>query len=247
MANTVFAGPVASGNGLQTSAADALTATASGTQTTSLGLTAQLNRISTAASGSGVTLPASAPIASSRFTFGVWLVIVNDGANAITVFGNGSDTVNDIAGATGISQPAGSTVMYVSTVAGKWYADAADAGAFSSLTVSGSFALAGVPSQSVQTVTAAGATQASGTPITKALAVLTVVTASARGVRLPSVFTTGQTYRILSNTTQGCKIFPGTGKRFAGVVTNASVVLAGFKGNTYTALNANTWVVQKGA
>lgn len=95
--------------------ADGLTATVSGTQTTSLLLTAQINRISTVASGAdGVRLLPANP--------GVTQILINDAAsNAMQVFGSGTDTINDVATATGVSQAAGKTALYTCSVAGKWY------------------------------------------------------------------------------------------------------------------------------
>ncbi len=97
-----------------------------------------------------------------------------------------------------------------------------------------------------QLVTAAGATQGAATKITTNYAVLTVCTASARGVVLPTP-ATGLQIDFYSGCTQGVKVYPGSNCRFANVATNTAVVLAGFKCTTYRARNTTTWDVQKGA
>jgi hypothetical protein len=96
------------------SAQDAVTATASGTQATSVQLTAAVTRLSTVATANDGVL---APISSA----GKMCVIINDTANAATVFGSGSDTINDVAAATGILLPANTMGILSCPVQGKWY------------------------------------------------------------------------------------------------------------------------------
>lgn len=99
----------------QYSAADALTAYAGGGQTNALQLTKGVNRISTVATAAdSVKLPASVP---GRIVF----VINGAASNSMQVFGAGTDTVNDIATATGVAQAAGKSAVYICPVAGKWY------------------------------------------------------------------------------------------------------------------------------
>lgn len=93
---------------------DAITATPSGTQATSIILSATISRISTVVSANdGIRLPTSKA--------GSWITLINDGANAMQVFGHLTATINDIASSTGISQAAGATVTYFCPVVGKWY------------------------------------------------------------------------------------------------------------------------------
>lgn len=69
--------------------------TAVGTnRSTALALTNQINNITTAAAGTGVTLPAGVP--------GNIILVFNAGANAAQVYGAGSDTVDGVAGSTGV-------------------------------------------------------------------------------------------------------------------------------------------------
>lgn len=114
------------------------------------------------------------------------------------------------------------------------------------LTVSG-FSSSGLGGMGApQLITAAGATQGAATAITKSFAILTVVTASARGVRLP-LAVTGRTVRLFSGAVQGCKVYPGANDKIGAAATNVAVVLAGGKANVYAAQDATTWRVQVGA
>lgn len=106
--NTNFAHPVLSSQ-------DAITAKASGTQSTATQITTRVTRVSTVATAAdAVKLPASAP--------GKVFYIINDASLPMQVFGTSPDTINDVATATGISQTGHSLGVYACSVKGKWYA-----------------------------------------------------------------------------------------------------------------------------
>lgn len=88
-----------------------LTATGT-TRADALAMQYGTNQITTAASSTGVVLPAGRP--------GAMVVVRNSGANAVQVYAQGSDTINGTAGATGISQANAKTSIYfaVNEVAG---------------------------------------------------------------------------------------------------------------------------------
>jgi len=72
--------------------------TAAGTnRANSLALTNAINNITTAAASTGVTLPASASVG-----IGGTVTVFNAGASATQVYGAGSDTIDGVAGATGV-------------------------------------------------------------------------------------------------------------------------------------------------
>jgi hypothetical protein len=102
------------GIGLQTmSFTPTITAHSGGGQGSAVALTSMINRVSTAAAqGDSVALPVSA--------VGLAIMIVNHGANPIQVFGSGTETINGIATATGISQGVNTTATYVCSVSGNW-------------------------------------------------------------------------------------------------------------------------------
>lgn len=111
--NAVFAGTTQVL--LHSTTADGLTATPSGTQSNALLLTAGINRITTVGTaGDSVKLPPSQP--------GIEIDVINDAAsNSMQVYGSGTDTINDVATATGVAQAAGKSAAYYCPVAGKWY------------------------------------------------------------------------------------------------------------------------------
>jgi hypothetical protein len=96
---------------------DGMTAKASGTQANSTLLDSMFCRVSTVTSvNDGVLLPAI-----NNFPGGALVICVtNDAANSMTVFAQGSDTINGIAGATGVIQMGKSVTYYQCTAAGKW-------------------------------------------------------------------------------------------------------------------------------
>ncbi len=108
-----------------------ITATASGGQTNAYQLTARINNVTTVATAAdSVKLPA-VPLGKE-----IW--IMNNGASALQVFGYGTDTINGVATATGISQPAGALVAYVGITTTDWRADTAEAASFTSIVLNGS-------------------------------------------------------------------------------------------------------------
>ncbi len=98
----------------QLTGADGLTAHAGGGQGSALALTAGINRIATVATiGNSVALPTSVA--------GLFVVVINDAALALQVFGADTDTINDVTTTVGIPVPGKSTAIFACPVAGKWY------------------------------------------------------------------------------------------------------------------------------
>lgn len=123
------------------SAADGLTAHAGGTQAAALQLAAVINRVATVATAAdSVKLPLAVA--------GAICIIVNDAANALQAFGAGTDTINDVATATGIPVAGNSVAIFfctTSAAAGKWYSIPQWNATFVNAAVSGSLALATGP------------------------------------------------------------------------------------------------------
>lgn len=119
------------------STADGLTATPVGTQVNAVSAAQAINRVTTVASATdAVGLPPAVA--------GAVIVLINDGANAMQVFGRAGDTINDVATATGVPQGAGTTVAYYCSTGGKWYAQGGtSSGTVTNLTVSGTLAVTG--------------------------------------------------------------------------------------------------------
>jgi hypothetical protein len=113
---TALSGTSITDTGLLTLAGeDSITAFATGGQTSATALSATKNyhRVATVATAAdSVKLPAS--------SVGLAHYVRNDGAAAMQVFGAGTDTINGVATATGISQAPGMGVWYICTTAGNW-------------------------------------------------------------------------------------------------------------------------------
>lgn len=107
---------------IKQSVADSLTAHAGGGQTSALVLAAQINRITTVATaGDSVALPAFSGVNDNNPSkIGARIIIINAGANPMQVFGQGAETIDGVAAATGVSQSPGSRVEYECTADGVW-------------------------------------------------------------------------------------------------------------------------------
>lgn len=99
---------------LQTNITTTLTAVGT-TRATGLALTAQSNIITTAAASTGVVLPSAALVG-----IGGWVDVFNAGANAIKVYAAGTDTIDTIAGATGVTLTNAKTARFFVEAALTW-------------------------------------------------------------------------------------------------------------------------------
>ena len=75
-------------------------------------LVRDVNNITTATAGTGVTLPAG--------TIGMAITIFNAGANLIQVYGNGTDTIDGAAAATGVALTNAKRAVYYCVAANTW-------------------------------------------------------------------------------------------------------------------------------
>lgn len=99
--------------GVLQSSADTLTAHAGGTQAAALPLTALVNRVSVAASpADSVRLPVSQA--------GMTVLVINDGASSIQIFGAGTETIDAVATATGVPCAAAKRSLFYCPTAGIW-------------------------------------------------------------------------------------------------------------------------------
>lgn len=97
-------------------AQNSVTAFSGGGQTSATQLTGQTCRVTTvAAIGDSVKLPVSVA--------GLEVLVINSGANAMQVFGAGTDTIDGLATATGVSQMVNSLVIYTCAAAGAWFSE----------------------------------------------------------------------------------------------------------------------------
>jgi hypothetical protein len=108
----VFAFRNAIGSNFVQSAVDGLTATGSN-RGGALAITAQIVRFTTVGSNTGCVLPVS--------TAGYDLAIINAGLNPLTIYAQGSDTIDGTAGSTGVSLTNGKTVAISCASPGAWH------------------------------------------------------------------------------------------------------------------------------
>src|ERR1700744_1363646 len=104
-------------------------------------------------------------------------------------------------------------------------------------------------SGTTQFVTAAGSTQLGAAAIISNKVIIKVsTTASTHGVRLP-VAATRLSIRLGKDGPFGVKVYPATNGQIAAVATNGAdaTVLAINKANTYIAVSATKWIVERGA
>jgi hypothetical protein len=93
------------------SVGNALTAVGTN-RATALQLAKQVNNVTTAASGTGVILPVG--------VIGMVVTVYNNGANAIKVYASASETVDTVAGATGVTLTNALRCQYTFVAANTW-------------------------------------------------------------------------------------------------------------------------------
>lgn len=108
-----------------------VTATSGGTRAAAFQITAAVTNVTTVGlAADSLVLPPASTNLGKTFT------IYNNGANNLTLYANGSDTINGTAGATGISLPNAGVVVLQSVASGAWLGDATG-GSVSSLVLDG--------------------------------------------------------------------------------------------------------------
>lgn len=188
------------------SAADSLTARAGGGQGSALALTANFNRVTTVATAAdSVALPASSA--------GNEVIVINSGANPMQVFGAGTDTIDGVATATGVSQMQNSAVLYIAVAAGAWFTVGLGDG------YSGSF-----PTQSaVNALTAfAGGGQGSATALTATINRVTTVATIGDSVKLPTS-AVGMVVVASNAGANAMDVFPATGDAINSLAANIAL------------------------
>ena len=98
--------------------------------------------------------------------------------------------------------------------------------------------------KNLSSIAAAGTTIADATimPAVPTVAVVTV-SASTRGVRLPSGAVPGQEHRIINETAFNVKVWPATGDAIGAAATNANSTITAQTGDLYVKGASNRWRV----
>lgn len=208
-------------------AQDNIVAFAGGGQASATQLTAQTSRIITVATaGDSVVLPAAAA--------GLELLVMNHGVNPMQVYGLGTDTIDDIAAATGVSQMSNSLVIYTSAGAGKWYSEGLATG----------YAGSGLQTSSYTNgITAfAGGGQGSAVPLTSMLNRITTVGSANDSVKLPPTTQPGLViYVANAAAANSLNVFPATGDAINALAVNTAFAIAANKTATFISCVTGTW------
>jgi hypothetical protein len=209
-------------NGVQ----EGVTANPGGGQSgaTPICLNSDIARVTTVATaGDSVLLPPAVA--------GLDLLVINHGAKPMQVYGNGTDTIDDVAAATGVAQMAGSVTIYACTVAGAWYSNGIGTG------YAGSF-----PTQSYQdAMTAhAGGGQGSATAISTVMSRFTTVATAGDSSVLPAS-KPGMTLTVINAGAASMNVFPATGEQINALGANGAFAVAAGKTCQFYCTVAGQW------
>lgn len=209
---------------------DGIVAHAGGGQGSAYALTMQTSRVATVATaGDSVLLPAA--------VIGDELLVINEGANYMQVYGTGADTVDGVASGTGVPQMAGSVVIYVCPTAGKWKTNGLASGYFGPFqTSTGANAVAAVNPGAQNTAT----------PLAAQYSRVTTVPAAGSGVLLPA--TTGLPLSAAlpftvtnASGANALNVYPAVGDQINALGANAAFSVAATKTCTFIATVAGQW------
>lgn len=179
-----------------------MTAKPSGTQANSTPIDSMFCTFTTVASaGDGGLLPAV-----GAFPGGALIIcVVNATANPMTVFAQGTDTINGQAGATGVTQMGSSIVYYQCTAAGKWLAVGLGAG----FATGNSASFPTFAPQDAITATPSG-TQTTSLLITGSNARIATVASAGDGVRLPPAIAGMEITLVNDAAANAANVFPAS-------------------------------------
>lgn len=222
---------MAAGKFIIDSALAAITAGTTRTQAGATVLTAQNSRVDTATApaagstlGDGVALMASAA--------GLDVLVHNNTAYPIQVYGNGSDTINGISGATGVAVPPGDIALFACMVAGAWQYE-------------GGVGMAGqlpvmLSAESISAVNPVA--QATATPLNAIINHITTVNAAGAAVALPTA-KYGLELAVENGTANPLTVYPVNGGTDAinGLAANTAVILPGFTTSLFRAASNGVW------
>jgi hypothetical protein len=221
---------------------DGITAFAGGGQANATPLSGQLNRVATVASaGDSVMLPSNGLVTAwsdgPRGRDGLAVVVRNDGANALAVFPEGSDTIDGGAASASVSLPAGTIASFYCFTAGAWFTSLKAAlGAVASLSV------AALSFSAANALTAhAGGGQGSALALSSIVNRVTTVATAADSVKLPPATVGG--FQVVFNkaASNAMQVFGAGTDTINGVATGTGVSLAAGKGALFFCAVAGAW------
>ncbi len=162
---------------------------------------------------------------------GLTIFIINHGLNTMTVLGNGSDTIDDLAPGTGVPQMVNSEVVYTCVTPGKWYTNGLGTGYAGAL-----------PTVSFQNgiQATAGGGQGGAFALGTCINRVTTVATAGDSVRLPA--SAGGLQITVSNAgAASLNVFPAVGDAINGQAANAAVAVPAGKTSSFTCGVAGQW------
>jgi hypothetical protein len=164
--------------------------------------------------GDSIKLPPALP--------GLELVLVNHGLNSVQVFGLDTDTIDDVAAATGVPQMPDSTTLYYCMNAGMWYSEGLASGYVRG--GSGSFQ---TPSVQTGIVAHAGGGQGAATALTAMNCFVSTVATAGDSLLLPPA-KSGMEITVINQTATatGPNVFPATGESINALAANTAIAVA---------------------
>lgn len=205
---------------------DTITAFAGGGQTNAIQITGQTSRVSTVATaGDSVMLPEARP--------GAELIVINDGASPMQVYGNGTDTIDNQGATVGVSQMQNSVVIYACVQANKWRSDGLATGF-------GGPGLQTLSSQDGLTAKIGGA-QGGGPAINRMINRFTTVTSGNDSCTLPTSFVGAQITIINGAASNSMNVFPATGDAINALGANNAFALAANKSAVFYCTVSGQW------
>lgn len=200
-------------------------------------LVADFNKITTATGGSafGVRMPVAVA--------GMDILVENHSGISIQVYGNGTDQINDVAGATGVVQMDSSVVIFTCYEAGKWYTNGLATGYAKNPTT-------GTVLETMQyadLISAAGTSQATATPLSAAINNITTV-ASGTGVNLPAS-APGLSVVVQNSGANPLLVYPlqGASDTINGAAATSGILLYQGAIGVFNCTTAGAWIVQPGS
>lgn len=220
------------GEYLYESAADTIIAAGS-TQATAAQLPiAEMMRVTSVAAGAGVMLPPARP--------GLGLILVNHGANALQVYGQPGDQINDVASATGVQQMVNSWVFYGcfnQTSPGAWYSESLAQGFPGGLG-------GGFSTFATSVITASTThTQAAATPITTMNVAVTTNNAS-DAVLLPTAVPGLEVTIVNLSGTNAMQVYASGSNTINGTAGSTGVSQAASAVTIYFCFQTGLWVTK---
>jgi len=204
--------------------------TAAGTtQATATALTTDINRITSVAAGTGVLLPAATP--------GLDIVVVNRGTNPLQVYGSGTDTIDAVGTAVGVSQMPSSVCIYACSASGVWDSNGIGTG------FAGSFPTVSCTNN---LVAKAGGGQSASTPVTTVINRYSVAATVGDSATLP-VAQGGMQITITNAGASSMNVFPNTGDSINSAGANVAFALPVGKTAAFSSAGALTWHAVLGA